>query len=270
MIDKPMPAKLSDSFIERLSEDNRTVEWMMAKKINELRDYLSDKEEPIQEWVKWSKKLEKKLEASKGECVGFGSFHIKGGLSCKQCYIPPQQEEFRSDCCSAVVYRGGRIDVCTQCNKFCESHKLVKEESRGEVKQVNVDVCRVCGEMFTGGRSKSWHDDKHAKPQLKEESPKEDEAQDKCLHPATRDGKCVWCEKTLVPTEQDGDEEWVGEFREYWYGHDRHCIQVINYLKANFVSKVKIKERINQCGYVQHGRFIDKEDLLESLGLEEL
>ncbi len=212
-----------------------------TEKINELIDYLSDKEEPIQEWVKWSKKLEKKLEASKGECVGFGSFHIKGGLSCKQCYIPPQQEESRGECLLgedvtnegiARVYgnvKDGIVTITrTEYKKDLLSCGCAKGFCSCDPDRVYPPTCcDKCPKTNEAPEDASFavtsvSKNDYTKPQLKEESPKEDE------------GGSQYAIEQLA-------KDLAGDF-----SISRIERKIREFVSQNHVSKVKIKREIDK------------------------
>lgn len=172
----------------------------LQDKINEIIDYLSDKEG--------------------GE--------VKTG-------IPMGKHPIATKDCSVCKAKKGWIHLYEECTpkvacKSCGAEMIETEHYIGSKKLRSDFNCSKCGLSDLD------------KPQLKEESPKEDE----------------WDKETEKQWQYKLQTGFIDVSELKWF------------INRNFVSKVKIKERINQCGYVQHGRFIDKEDLLESLGLEEL
>lgn len=159
---------------------------LLTDKINELRDYLSDKEKgqvSLRRGIDKSRKSDK--EVSKGECPHCDGKHMDGYThspkTCSICKVvsnPPQQEESR----------GG----CDKCGGLPFKHK------------------EWCG-----------------KPQLKEESPKEDEV-----------------EKLFKIIEKHGEGTSEGYiYWESWADEPQSLKQELaGYINSRYVSKEKIKE----------------------------
>ena len=187
-------------------------------KVNELRDYLSDK------------------EASKGECIcGVGAWRS----DCPYAHIKlhsPQQEESKHAgdiawCDCECHTKGSPQPKCDKC--------YPKEESR---------VVCDCGRVFEPGDNycQACLNDK---PQLKEESPKEDE--DKLLD-------------TIIDYELSRNSV---EGLKY---------SVRGYLLRYYVSKIKIKTYVSKNKYrdvadsYENGHNQALENLVKPQGLEEL
>ncbi len=153
--------RLSKSFIERLYEDGKIQEAFIAEHINQLYDYLSDKESleklTSPEFIKALKKendiqyeinhptLSDKEEASKGEYLQTWDKTTEWNKP-KISVIPPQQEESRGECENCGVNKPGGVIAATS----------------------DLKHCAVCGRDL-------FPEDNFPEPQLKEESPKQSE-----------------------------------------------------------------------------------------------
>lgn len=130
--------RISKSFIERLYEDGKLQEAFMAEHINQLYDYLSDKEDGryyiLDRRIAKSEDIDKDM----GECVCSFQHLNNGEVNASirsDCPVhnpfPPQQEEFYGEGLSEEAKLDMRIRN-TRLNEYIESKKSVKEESPKE------------------------------------------------------------------------------------------------------------------------------------------
>lgn len=256
----------------------------VVEKLNQIIDYLSDREasldkrveELLKDPIRFNHAVKK--EASKGEDKEY-PYHLyndkTGEIDSHVCKVsPPQQEESIKECRCPKCKLENNHGVCDDHN-CCNYNPKVKEESRGEwycdchnqvvdyhngVEGTNSFVCSVTKKSC----------DAHI-PQLKEESHKEDECE--VCHDIG--GHLFGCKKLLkmlrkLPAKPEQDDEWKNELHEKSENGVLPVYFITEYIPKHFVSKVKINRAIEQQQKIDGMYSLNSLSLLKKLGLEEL